>query len=292
MILDTPIIGRMLQIPDSSHIIVQGVGLIGGSVAAAVKQRCAATRVTGIGRNQKRLLAAQNSGLIDDWAHAISDISVESDAIVVVCLPVDLIPQAVLDAAAATPLGVLLTDAGSVKQSIQAQINRSPQAAERFVGAHPIAGSEQNGHEFADADLFVDKACIVTSGHINEELTNRCCQFWKRLGASVTKLTTQEHDRALALTSHLPHIMAAVTADCVQQSDSEYVGSGFLDTTRVAAGDAQLWQQILCGNRTQVVQAIAQANDRLDRLATALQNEDDQSVTEFLEQAARIRRAL
>jgi len=282
----------MSQIQDPSQIIVQGVGLIGGSIAAAVKQRCSRTRVIGIGRSQKRLQAAHKSGLIDDWAHSIAEITVEADAIVVVCLPVDLIPQAILDAAAATSPGVLLTDAGSVKQSIQDQINLSSSVAERFVGAHPIAGSEQNGHEFADADLFVDKTCIVTSEHTNKELTNRCCYFWERLGANVKTLTTQEHDRALAMTSHLPHIMAAVTADCVQQGDNEYVGSGFLDTTRVAAGNAQLWRQILCGNRSQVVRAIAQANDRLNRLATALQNEDDQIVMEFLEQAAQIRRAL
>ena len=273
------------------HIVVHGVGLIGGSVAAAVKRRWPACRVTGVGRRPERLQAAHAAGLLDDWSHTLREASVDYDAIVVVCLPVDLIALAVIEAAEATPDGVLITDAGSVKQSVQNAIARSGAASARFVGAHPIAGSEQSGFEYADSELFVDRPCVVTASAAGAKFEQRCQDFWRSLGANVSVLDSQEHDRVLALTSHLPHVMAAVTTSCVEESDLKFAGTGFRDSTRVAAGDCELWQQILCSNRTQLLDAIRKAEAGLAQFSTALRNDDHISVAAILDRAAQLRRA-
>ncbi len=290
--LGLPIIFRMSAEPPYKHLIIIGVGLIGGSIAAAARRRWPSCRITGIGRGAERLQAAQDAGLLTDGAHSVADIDPHAEAIVIVCLPVDLIPAAAVAAADATPDSVLITDAGSVKQSIQEGVEVSPAAAARFVGAHPIAGSEQTGFEFADSELFVDRPCIVTPSAAAADLEQRCEEFWKSLGARVSKLSPQEHDRVLALTSHLPHLMAAVTASCVNPSDLPWAGTGFRDTTRVAAGDSVLWQQILCSNRSQVLSAVSKAENALSQLAAAIRDDDQQAVAEFLDQAARLRRAL
>lgn len=287
-----PIIGGMSQAIPSAHIIVQGVGLIGGSVAAAVRRRQPTCRVTGVGRSPKRLQAALTAGLLTDWTHTLRQTSVDPNAIVVVCLPVDLIPEAVIEAAEATSNDVLITDAGSVKQSVQDGVADSEAAADRFVGAHPIAGGEKNGFEFADSELFVNRPCIVTASAAGPELEQRCQDFWRSLGARVSVLDSQEHDRALALTSHLPHVMAAITVGCLEPQDLSFVGTGFRDSTRVAAGDPVLWQQILCSNRTQVLNAISKAEAGLAELSAALRDGDQQAVTAYLDRAAQLRRTV
>jgi prephenate dehydrogenase len=274
------------------HIIVHGVGLIGGSVAAAVKRRWPACRVTGVGRNPERLQAAQVAGLLDDWCTTLRGASVDSLAIVVVCLPVDHISEAVIEAAEVTPAGVLITDAGSVKQSIQAGITVSAAASTRFVGAHPIAGSEKNGFEYADPELFAGRPCVVTESVAGAEFEQRCQHFWRGLGARISVLGCEEHDRILALTSHLPHVMAAVTTTCVSPAEFAFVGTGFRDSTRVASGDAQLWHQILCSNRTQLLNAISKAEAGLTQFSAALKDGDHDAVAAILEQAAQLRRAL
>jgi prephenate dehydrogenase len=274
------------------HLVVHGVGLIGGSVAAAVKRRRPECRVTGIGRRSERLQAAQAAGLIDDWTHTLRETSVDDNAIVVVCLPVDLISCAVIEAAAATPDGVMITDAGSVKQSVQEAITSSGAASARFVGAHPIAGSEQSGFEYADSELFAGRPCVVTASPAGTAFEQRCQDFWRSLGARVSFMDCQEHDRILALTSHLPHVMAAVTTCCVEPPDLSFAGTGFCDSTRVASGDPELWQQILCSNRTQLLHAIRKAEAGLAEISTALVNGDRHAVAAILERAAQLRRAV
>ena len=282
----------MSELSPYSQIVVHGVGLIGGSVAAAVKRRWSECRVTGIGRRVERLQAAQDAGLLDDWALCLADANVDPAAIVVICLPVDMIAAAVIESAEVTSAGVLITDAGSVKQSIQEGVLRSDAAATKFVGAHPIAGSEQNGFEHADPELFVDRPCIVTSSAAGADREQRCQKFWLDLGANVSILNPQEHDRILAVTSHLPHVMAAVTASCTDSADLRFVGTGFRDSTRVAAGDSGLWQQILCSNKLPVLNAISKAEAALAELSAALHEDDHDSVAAILDRAAQLRRSL
>ena len=279
----------MSEIPANEHVVVHGVGLIGGSVAAAVRRRRPDCRVTGIGRHTARLSVAQERGLLDDWSTSLESTAVAPNAVVVVCLPVGLIAEAVISAARSTDETVLITDAGSVKQSIQDSISREGTATYRFVGAHPIAGSEQRGFEHADPDLFQDRPCIITPSSAGSEQVSRCRLFWESLGARVSILDAEEHDQVLSRTSHLPHVMAVVAAVCLQTRDLPFTGTGFHDTTRVAAGDPVMWRQILRHNRQQVLAAVRCAEDHLSQLSAALAEGDDAAVEALLRRAADLR---
>ncbi|HIE97426.1 MAG TPA: prephenate dehydrogenase, partial [Fuerstia sp.] len=193
------------------RVIIVGVGLIGGSIAAAIRQRHPECRVTGVGRSEQRLAAAQEAGLLDDWATAVTADMLQRPSVVVVCLPVNMIASQVCEIAAMATEDVLITDAGSVKSDICDQVSMDQKIARLFVGAHPIAGGESGGFENADADLFDNRVCVITPPERREAADRRIARtidFWSGIGCTVAQMTPREHDRILALTSHLPHVMA------------------------------------------------------------------------------------
>lgn len=243
-------------------IVIIGVGLIGGSIAAAVRKRFPECKVTGIGRNPERLQHASQRGLLTNYSDQISSAFIPEGSLGIVCLPVDQIAEAVgrlVEAGCE-----LVTDAGSVKASIYAGLGNV--SHERFVGSHPIAGGEQTGFESADADLFFNRLCVVTPMQSPVLKTERVAAFWKSIGMTVQQMSADEHDRILALTSHLPHITAAVTSGCVSEELLPFTGSGFRDTTRIAAGSAGLWTSILLGNRVHCFKNPSTLPDKCCRL--------------------------
>lgn len=273
------------------RIIVVGVGLIGGSVAAAVRQRFAGAEVVGIGRSEERLAAALDAGLLTSFAIGLTAEMLASRCTVVICLPVDMIADQVKQVAALAGADVLITDAGSVKGSISTDVAGNDAANSLFVGAHPIAGGEQGGFENSDPNLFDEKVCIVVPNG-NESLTDRACRFWQSIGCRVSRMSAAEHDRKLAVSSHLPHLMAAVTATVTGAANLPLTGSGFRDTTRIAAGDPALWRSILAANRSEVVAAIGEAQLVLDQYRSLLTEQDDESIEQLLADAARCRNLL
>jgi prephenate dehydrogenase len=273
------------------NIIIVGVGLIGGSIAAAVRQRFPDWNVVGIGRNRERLESAQKAGLLTSWSDTISCDTIPDGSLAIVCLPVHQIADAVRQLFAAGCQ--LVTDAGSVKASVYAALGS--EADRRFVGSHPIAGSEQSGFEHSDANLFSNRLCIVTiQPAVNEDDVNvqRVVSFWKSLNASVHLMTPEEHDRVLALTSHLPHILASVAAGCVEPDLLTFTGTGYRDTTRIAAGSASLWASILLGNARCCVEAIDSAEHLLQQFRDAISKGDATQLEAIWEAAAQRRRSL
>ncbi len=269
-------------------IIIVGVGLIGGSIAAAVRKRFPECRVIGIGRNPERLQAACERGLLTDCCSQISAASIPEGSLGIVCLPVDQIAAAVkqlIDAGCE-----LITDAGSVKASIYAALEGH--SGGTFVGSHPIAGSEHTGFEHADADLFVNRVCVVTPMHANAIKTARVVSFWKSIGSSVQEMSPDEHDRVLALTSHLPHVLAAVMSGCVAPEQLPFTGTGFRDTTRIAAGSASLWTSILLGNARHCVESIDIAKKLLQEFRNAIADGQSVRLESLLESSAQLRRLL
>ncbi|MEZ6059841.1 MAG: prephenate dehydrogenase/arogenate dehydrogenase family protein [Planctomycetaceae bacterium] len=273
------------------QIVINGVGLIGGSIAAAVRRRFPDTRIVGIGRSETRLQAAEDAGLLDGWSTRL-DASHVQDGVVIICLPVDMIVDAVRQTASLASGHVLITDAGSTKARICDRVSQDPAAARLFVGAHPIAGSDRGGFEHAREDLFEGRSCIVTESSAGAERVERTERFWRSLGCRVTRMTAQQHDRILARTSHLPHLLASVAAACVAEDQLPFTGSGFRDTTRVAAGSPSLWQQILCCNRDEVLSSIGEAESQLKKLRAAIQDGDSDVLQKLLDDAARRRSQL
>ncbi|MFM8475260.1 MAG: prephenate dehydrogenase [Planctomycetaceae bacterium] len=249
-------------------VVVVGVGLIGGSIAAAVRAADPGGTVIGIGRNVARMQVALDRGLITRWANSVSEAAIPPGSLGVVCLPVDRIVEAVRELLAAGCGAV--TDAGSAKGEICREL-----AAERlFVGAHPIAGSEQAGFEHADANLFGGRVCVLCEGDAEPAVVARVERFWRSLGLSLQFLSATEHDRILALTSHLPHVLASVAAGVVTDEQLVFAGSGFRDTTRIAAGSADLWTSILLGNADACVESIRRAETLLGEFRGALERRD------------------
>ncbi|GAB5440961.1 MAG: prephenate dehydrogenase/arogenate dehydrogenase family protein [Fuerstiella sp.] len=274
-----------------SRVVVVGVGLIGGSIAAAIRSRHPGCEVVGLGRNSERLEAAQAAGLLTSYAMETAPELFTGRTLVVVCLPVHLIADAVQQIAAVASADTVITDAGSVKGMICDAVSADPVAAARFVPAHPIAGGEQGGFEFADGYLFDGRVCVIVDG-FDPGNTQRVSSFWSALGCELKTLSAAEHDRRLALTSHLPHVMAAVTTQVVGSENLPLTGSGFRDTTRIAAGDAQLWRSILAGNRQQVLQALDCAAASLAEFRDRLADGDDDQVEQLLQEAAECRSRL
>lgn len=275
--------------PHATTVAIFGVGLIGGSIAAALKRRRSAT-VIGIGRNAPRLEEARRAGLID-VAATTPDAAAQAE-LVVVCTPVDRIVEDVRHVAPHLRPGTIITDAGSVKARICTELRGGLPEGVAFVGSHPLAGSEKNGWEHSDAELFQDRVCVVTPGEAaRSDAVERVNSFWRDLGMRVVRMSPEDHDRALAATSHVPHVVAAALASQLTPDLRDLAATGFRDTTRIAAGDPQLWTAILLANRQPVAQSLASLIERLAAFRAVIGAGDEGELRRLLT-AARDRRNL
>jgi prephenate dehydrogenase len=273
-------------------VAIIGVGLIGGSIGLALRERKLAGRIIGVGRRPENLAKAKAAGAVHRATQDLSD-GVHEAELVVVCTPVDSIARFVREAAAACPPGALLTDAGSTKASIVRQLNGTLPRAVAFVGSHPLAGSEKSGCEYARADLFDGRVVVVTpTRKTNKEHLQRTADLWSALGASVMIMSPAAHDRALAATSHLPHVVAAALARLTAAENLPLAAGGWRDCTRIAAGDAELWSQILLDNRDNVLKAIGKLEKSLAGFRLAIERDDARRLHQLLKEAKQRRDAV
>ena len=273
-------------------LTIVGVGLIGGSIGLAAKARKLATRVIGAGRNPASLDVARALGAIDEGMLDVSAAVHRAD-VAVFCTPVDKIAEQALAAGPGCKAGALLTDAGSTKGRIVAGIEGKLPHGVDFVGSHPLAGSEKRGPEHADARLFQNRWTVVTqTPRTDSAAVEKAKAFWQALGSKVRVMTPEEHDRALAHTSHLPHLVAAAMAGTLPEGLKDLVATGFRDTTRIAAGDPALWTAIFAQNREAVLEALAPLSSRLGEFKRLLENQDWTALDQLLTQAKKVRDAL
>jgi prephenate dehydrogenase len=242
-------------------LAVVGVGLLGGSVAKAARAQGLARSIVGVGRDRARLQAALDDGGLD---HATDDLSegVRDADVVVLAAPVRVIEDLLERVWDVTPAEAVITDVGSSKAAIvrkaEALARRRPLA---FVGSHPMAGSEQSGYGVARPDLFHGALVVVTPTEATEpRAVKTITAFWEHLGARVTALDPESHDVAVAAISHLPHLVACALVDGVTREAPgalAIAARGFKDTTRIAAGDPQMWQEIFLANKAPLATALA-----------------------------------
>jgi prephenate dehydrogenase len=251
-------------------VAIVGVGLIGGSIGKALRDRRLAERVIGVGRSRAGLAAARESGAITETSDLAAACAVAD--LVVVAAGVSAIP-ALLDAidAAARP-GTLVTDAGSTKARIVAAWERRRRSRRcRFVGAHPIAGSHRRGASAAEPDLFDGRVAVVTPAPATPAADAAAVgEFWAALGATVFVMPPREHDRLLAAASHAPHLGAAALAAATPVEALRFTGGGWRDATRIAAGDPDLWADILLDNPRAVTAAARRVAAAADALVAAV----------------------
>jgi prephenate dehydrogenase len=256
-----------------------------------LRARGLAERVIGIGRDTARLAQAERQGAIDSATTDLARGVAQAD-VVVVCTPVTQIAANAVRAAECGSEHVLVTDAGSTKQQIVEAVERSPRGQATFVGAHPIAGSERMGVAFARADLFEEHACVLTpTGRTPRDRVNRARDIWAGLGCRIIEMDAQSHDEALALTSHMPHAVAAALAAAIPGELLHLAAGAYRDGTRVANADAALWAGVLSQNRNAVLRALATFQDQLDACHRALEANDPTALRDWWA-SAQVRRGL
>lgn len=276
-------------------LAVVGVGLIGGSFAAALRRAGAVSRILGVGRNRKSLGEAVELGLIDA-AVSLEEAAEQAD-VVLLSVPVGT-TQSVLEALRPGLRDeTLITDAGSTKMNVI----RAARAAlgdriGQFVPGHPIAGAERTGPAAASGDLYQGRTVVLTPLDENSApARRRITRLWEACGARVILMTPDTHDVVLASVSHLPHFLSSVYMwQVASAADSdlrmELAGSGFRDFTRIAAGSPEMWRDIFLANRDAMLSEVAEVRKALDRAEEALRAGDGAQLMDFLERAALARR--
>jgi prephenate dehydrogenase len=273
-------------------LTIVGVGLIGGSIGLAAKKRGLAQRVLGVGRRQTSLQQAVACGAIDEGFLDCREAVHRAD-VVVFCTPVDMIAAQILAAAPGCKAGALLTDAGSTKGALVRSLAGRLPANISFAGSHPLAGSERRGPEHADANLFDGRLTVITpTAETNDTVVDRVSEFWKALGSEVLIMDPEAHDRALAFTSHVPHLVAAALVSLLTPELVPLTASGFRDTTRVAAGDPALWTGIFLQNREAVLAALDRLTNILVQFRQAMSHSDRVALDRLLGEAKRQRDGL
>ena len=271
-----------------NDVAILGLGLMGGSLGLALKHVRPDIKIHGHTRSAARGQCALDRGAIDHF-HTSPEDAVRSADVVVLCAPILSIPDQLTSVVSALKPGSVVTDVGSTKVDIQRRCRDLLAGRPAvFVGSHPIAGSEQQGMEAAKVDLYRKAMVVITPDPGTERAAIETVrELWTLSGAVVTEMTPEEHDRVLALTSHLPHIMAALLAATVgrpgQRADlPAYCGPGYRDTTRIAGGGVDIWLDILKTNRTPIVQELTVFRQKLDDLIEKLELHEDSAIERAL----------
>lgn len=281
-----------MNTPQWDTVAVVGVGMIGASIGLALRKRNLAHEVVGVGRRMATLDKAKELGAIDRATTSVER-GVAVAQLVVVCTPVASIPGRVKHVREACPPDCLITDAGSTKIGIVAELERELPEGTRYIGSHPMAGSENSGPEFGEADLFQDRLAIVTPTRRTRAADVAAIEaFWQSLDARVLRMSPLEHDRAVAVASHLPHLISSAVAGSTAKEYLPIVATGWMDTTRIAGGDPELWEQILIANREHVLEALTEFEQYALRMRQALEAGNGYKLKNLLAKAKRTRDAL
>jgi prephenate dehydrogenase len=265
------------------RLAVVGLGLLGGSVALAARQRGAAREVVGATRSAEARAQAIASGAVDRVA-PLAEVARGAD-LVVLATPVGAMAATVRQLA--LDPGAVVTDVGSVKSPLVDTLPGLLPAGCTYVGSHPMAGSHHRGMSHARADLFDGAVCIVTEAP-DAACGARVVGFWETLGARVVRRTAAQHDAEVAWVSHLPHLLAFAFAGSLAAAPpaaAELAGAGFRDFTRIARSDAELWSDILTANRKALAAPLSAAGAQLEAIARALEAGDAEGLDRLLSAA-------
>jgi prephenate dehydrogenase len=272
-------------------ITVVGVGLLGGSLGLAIKERRLADKVDGFVRRSASIKECESLGVVD---HATRDIqrAVENADLVILCTPIGRMVELTKEMLPALKKGAIVTDVGSVKGSVVAELEPPvAKAGGYFVGSHPMAGGEKMGVAAARSDLFKDALCIVTPSHnSDEEAVRQVEEFWRAVGARLLTLAPAAHDDLVSRSSHLPHVVAAELANYVlspvhPKEQAAVCANGFRDTTRIASGSPEMWRDIAVANHEHLGRVLGVFIEDLQEFRLALENGDVGAIEEFFEKA-------
>ena len=303
--------------PKFEKIAVVGVGLIGASLAAALKKSDPTLKITAVDRSAESIEKAEKLGIIDQGFTEIKD-NLKDQDLIFIAVPVAAIPVVIREIKEGSDSQQLLVDAGSTKKEIMLQAAEILKDSQKiFIGGHPMAGSHKSGIDWHEPGLFVDAPFILTpylqgenqfqesdlkaansDKKQDEDLEKKLLQQLKKLiegiGAVVHIISAAEHDRCTAYLSHLPHLLSSALVNLSQQKDFdsrffELSGSGYRDMTRIAGSSAELWQDIILSNRNNLAELIEKYITELKELQSNLENNEQAKIYNFLAEAAEIK---
>lgn len=278
-------------------IALVGVGLLGGSLAMAIRERKLASMVQGFVRREASLAECERAGLKEfatrDLAAAVSDAD-----LVILCTPLAQMRDLAVQFLPALKAGAIVSDVGSVKGSVTAELETLvAKACGVFVGAHPMAGAEKMGVSAARAELFRNAVCVITpTTHSPAAAVRKLSDFWQALGTRLLTLAPDVHDELVARCSHLPHVIAAELANYVldpkhPKEQPLLCANGFRDTTRIASGSPEMWRDIALANRSHLAQTLGVFIEDLQALRRAVETGDTQAIEKFFSEAKQRRDA-
>jgi len=280
-----------------NKIALVGVGLLGGSLGLALKQRRLARQVVGFVRRALSIVECEEKGAVDQATLDLRT-AVEGADLIVLCTPIAQMRPLAGQMRAFLKPGATVTDVGSVKASVVTDVEavlRETQA--HFVGSHPMAGAEKMGVAFAHADLFKDAVCVVTpTQETAPDALAGVEGLWQSVGGHLLRLAPQAHDELVSRSSHLPHVVAAGLTNLVLNpkhppEQAALCANGFRDTTRIASGSPEMWRDIALANRLNLSQALRRLIENLQEFDQALDRQEEKAITTFFESARQRRDA-
>ncbi|PVV27665.1 MAG: prephenate dehydrogenase [gamma proteobacterium symbiont of Ctena orbiculata] len=276
-------------------LAIIGVGLIGGSVALALKEEGVVKEVVGCGRGEANLIKAQSLGIIDHYTHDVS-VAVNGADMVLLAVPLGAMRDTLNAMLGHLAEHVVVTDAGSVKGSVVDDVKGVFGAVPGFfIPGHPIAGTERSGAEAAFAELYRNRRVILTPlQETDKQALQRVERLWQQCGAEVVQMSVEHHDEVLAATSHLPHMLAYTLVDSLarmKENDEifSFAAGGFRDFTRIASSNPVMWRDICMANRSSLNKMLTRFADELHELAGLLQSGDETGLLEMFEHAKQAR---
>ena len=282
-----------------NRLALIGFGLIGGSIARAARAQGLVGEIIATARSEQTRARVSELGLADAVVKTNAEAVVGAD-LVILSIPVGACGAVAQEIAPHLAQGAIVSDVGSVKGAIVRDMAPHLPPHAHFVPAHPVAGTEHSGPDSGVAELFINRWCILTpSEGADPEAVERLRTFWAALGARVEIMTAEHHDLVLAITSHLPHLIAYTivgTADELAQVTSSEVikfsAGGFRDFTRIAASDPTMWRDVFLSNKEAVLEMLGTFNEDLSRLTRAIRRGDGEALFEHFSRTRAIRRGI
>jgi prephenate dehydrogenase len=263
------------------RVTILGIGLIGGSLALAIKKHRLADTVVGISRRRQTLALARRAGVIDRGSLDLS--AARGSDLVIVATPVDTMLSLARQLSAVIGSECMVTDVGSTKRCVVA---RYETFFSNYLGSHPLAGSEKKGVRFASGVLFAQSLCIITpTAKTKGRVVTKMTKLWRSIGAHIVSMSPERHDRVVAFVSHLPHAAAFSLASSVPKEYLPYGATGLRDTTRIVASDTKLWSSIFLSNPDNITKAITLFQQHLRRLKESIRRGDRRRLQIFLHNA-------